>query len=111
VRAGEIRKFDFQSDVFEGEYKLVEKLEGNIWLIENLPPSDEMIARIEEVYRGGHMYLGYHDPFGPERRKREFANPDDVQAAIDEEINERRERAGEQTRMRFVSREKWNEMF
>lgn len=105
MKVGDVLKHDFQSDVFEGEYRLEEDLGGGSWLCANVEPSAELIEAARVYYFGERPYLGYHDPFGPERRE---ATP---QEAWDHEILERIDRAGETFTIKFVSRAKWAEMF
>ena len=105
-KVGDTAKWDNQSDVFQGEYRYVEHLGGNRWMIEYLEPSDELIEEIEEYYlRSPQPYLGWFDPFGPGRREATR------QEALDEEVMERIERAGRRTEIRIVSREPWAAMF
>lgn len=100
---GQIRKTDFQADIFEGEYEIVADLGDGTWEIRYLEPSDEVLDRIESIYRSGGFYLGYVDPFGPGRRELDRNDPADVEFAMMREIEERIERAGSTSRIRFVS--------
>lgn len=106
AKVGDVFRWDFQSDVFRGEYRLVESQGRNVWLAEYLEPSDELIAEATEFYlRSANPYLGYHDPFGPERREATR------QEALDEEILDRIERAGQTFRVELVSAARWAEAF
>jgi hypothetical protein len=106
MKVGDVLKFDYQSDVFEGEYYLVEDLGGGCWLAANVEPSAELIEAARIYYfEDEHAYLGYHDPFGPERRVATR------QEAWDEEIMNRIDRTGEMFKIQFTSRAKWAEMF
>lgn len=100
-----IRTWDLQSDFFRGQYRLIEDLGGGEWLAEHLEPSDELIAEAEAYYFGPDPYLGYFDPFGPERRT---ATP---QEALDEEILRRIDDAGETFKIKFVSSAAYAEYF
>lgn len=105
-RVGEIHYFDNQSDVFKGQYRIVEHLGGRNYLAEYMEPSDELIAEATDFYLNSpNPYLGYHDPFGPERREATR------QEALDEEILERIDRAGQTFRIQFVSQAEWAEAF
>lgn len=97
-KVGDVRRWDFQSDPFQGEYRLVTRLTGRRWVAEYAEPSDELIAEIQKFYlESEHPYLGYHDPFGPERREATR------QEAFDQEVLERIERAGAQFELEIVS--------
>lgn len=97
-RVGDIRRWDFQSDVFRGEYRLVKRLTGRRWLAETVEPSDELIEEARAYYLDSESpYLGWHDPFGPERREATR------QEALDQEILERIARAGVQFQVEIVS--------
>ncbi len=98
MKVGDIHRSDFQSDVFQGEYRLVENKGKGVWVIEYLEPSDEILDAIMQDYlHGEYPMLGYHDAFGPERRRQTR------QEACDEEIMRRIDRAGTRSEVRFVS--------
>lgn len=40
---GDVRRFDYQSDVFEREFRLVEDLGNGLWKVELLPIRDETL--------------------------------------------------------------------
>jgi hypothetical protein len=105
MKVGDIHKWDYQADVFQGEYRLVEDLGKGSWIIEDLEPSDELIDEAYTSYFSPGAYLGYHDPFGPERR---VATP---QEAFDEEILHRIDRAGQRREIQFVSSARYHAMF
>lgn len=106
MKVGDVQKYDFQSDMFGGEYRLVEKLPRGIWKCEILAPSDEVIEAIRAFYMdSANPSLGYHDPFGPERRRATR------QESMDQEIALRVEQAGDIREMRFVSRSEWSKHF
>jgi hypothetical protein len=105
-QVGDVLKHDFQADVFEGEYRLVEDLGGGSWLAETVEPSDELIEAARVYYLEGQSpCLNYVDPFGPGRRRATR------QESLDMEILERIERAGWTFKIQFTSRAKWAEMF
>jgi hypothetical protein len=105
MKVGDIHKWDYQADVFRGEYRLIEDLGKGSWIIEYVEPSDELIDEAYAYYFGPGAYLGYHDPFGPERRE---ATP---QEAFDEEIINRIDRAGQRMTIQFVSSDRYHAMF
>lgn len=106
MKVGDIHKWDYQSDVFRGEYRLVEDLGNGRWVIEHLEPSDEILEEIMQDYLYGlNPMLSYHDAFGPERRIQTR------QEALDEEVMRRIDRAGERSEVRFVSAARYAEAF
>ena len=105
-KIGDVLKFDFQADVFRGEYRLIEDLGKGLFIAEHVEPSDELIAEATKYYLESESpYLGYHDPFGPERREATR------QEALDEEILKRIDYAGETFRVELVSAARYAEMF
>ena len=104
-RAGDVVEYDFQADVFRGRFRLVERVGRNRWLVEDLEPDEAETNRILDYYTSADAYLGYHDPFGPERRQ---ATPDE---AFEREIAERRERAGRRHEIEFISAARYAEYF
>jgi hypothetical protein len=106
TQVGSVHRFDGQSDVFHGEYRLVEDLGKGLFVAEYVEPSDALITEAEAFYlHSPQPYLGYHDPFGPERREATR------QEALDQEIDDRIDRAGRTFRIRFVSQEAWAAAF
>jgi hypothetical protein len=109
AKVGDVHRWDYQADVFRGEYRLVENLGRDEWLAEYLEPSDELIEEATAYYLtadpSSWCAVGYHDPFGPERRLRT------PQEALDAEILDRIERAGQTLRIRFVSAARYAEAF
>jgi hypothetical protein len=106
MKIGDVLTFDFQSDDFEGEYRLVEHAGGRRWVAEYVEPSDELIDRATAHYlHAAHPYLGYVDPFGPGRREATR------QEALDAEILERIERTGRRFQIEFVSAARYAEAF
>ncbi len=94
-----VLKSDFQADVWEGSYRLVERVPGKArtWVVEDLPDSPETTARIREYYATAeHPYLRR----GESREE-----------AAEREIAERAERAGHRSTVTFVSRERYAEYF
>lgn len=105
MQIGDVYKWDYQSDIFQGEYRIVENLGGGRWIIEDVEPSDELIDEVIHYYQQPGAYLGWHDPFGPERRKAT------VQEAIDEEILTRIDRTGTRREVKFISAAQYASMF
>lgn len=105
VNVGDIFTSDYQSDIYEGQYRLVEDQGNGNWVAEYVEPNDELIERVRVDMFSEHAYLGYHDPFGPERR---IATP---QEAFDKEICDRIDRAGRRFELRFVSSATYAAMF
>lgn len=94
AQVGDVRTWDYQSDIFQGEYKLVENLGGSLWRAEHLPPSEAVIDRILEVAVNG--------------------RPGQWMTTIEEvecEIADRVRRAGTTFEIRLVSLRQWAEMF
>jgi hypothetical protein len=46
AKVGEIRTWNFQSDVYGGRYQLVRHIEGDLWEAMHLEPSDEELEAI-----------------------------------------------------------------
>lgn len=46
AKVGDIRSFDYQSDIYRGQYRLVRDIGDGVWLAEHLEPTDEMIDAI-----------------------------------------------------------------
>lgn len=105
IKPGDIGTWDFQADMFQGQYRFVEQTGRNEWIIEQLPPSEELIERAFQHYSSPGAYLGIHDPWGPERRDN---TPEEAWV---EEITNREERAGEQMKIRIVSRATYDAAF
>lgn len=106
LQVGQVMKWDHQSDVFHGEYRLVKDLGGGKWEIEELEPSDELIDEVLDYYlNAAHPYLDYVDPFGPGRRRATR------QESADQEIMNRIDRAGTIKVIQFVSQERWASAF
>jgi hypothetical protein len=107
VKVGQIVTYDYQSDPFGGQYVIVAKVEGkrNVWLVENLEPTDAILDEIDRTYRLPGMYLGIFDPFGPARRD------NTVEEAIEAEVNDRIERTGHRSEVTFVSQAQFNRAF
>lgn len=108
AQVGDTMKFDFQSDVFEGEYRLVEDLGNGQFVAEYLEPSDELIDAVLDYYLNTpveRICLGWVDPFGPGRR------PATPQETADQEIMKRIDDAGRRFKIEIVSTQRWNEMF
>lgn len=81
AQVGDVLQMDFQSDIYRGEYELVENLGGNTWLARHIEPSDEIFNAIlsdESKYARG-----------------------------EEEVLERIERTGDTFKVRLVSREEF----
>lgn len=50
MQAGDILQNDFQSDVYGGRYKLIERVGPKTWVTEVLPDADDVIDKIVEFY-------------------------------------------------------------
>jgi hypothetical protein len=97
MKIGDIMTWDYQSDIYGGQYRLIEDLGGGRFVAEYLEPSDEVIDRIINDFMDGHGYLDYIDPFGPNRRRVT------AQESLDMEIMQRIERAGQTFKIQIVS--------
>jgi|SRR5579862_8018885 len=95
-QVGQIFRHDYQADVYEGRYQLVEfkgydRSGRELWLVEHLTDDEHSEQRIIDDYAGGHVSLGYVDPHGPGRRR----------ATLDEtfamELAERAAQAGQRS--------------
>jgi hypothetical protein len=82
--AGEVRRFDFQSDIYRRRYRLVEDLGGGRWLVEILEIEDAVLAVMEDDAQSGTYYPTQQD--------------------ILDEIDE----TGTTREVRFVSNAQWN---
>jgi hypothetical protein len=98
MHVGQILRHNFQADVYQGEYMLVEDLGGGKWVVENLPPSEELIEAVYAYVSTSPHHLGYFDPFGPGRRE---MTRDEAWVA---EIEDRMASAGRRSTVQFVSR-------
>lgn len=96
MQVGDIRQWDFQADVFEGEYRLVEDLGGGRWIIEALAPSDALIDRVLAIAAG---------------QEASGASWMSSMAEVEREIAERQARAGEQMTVQFISSAQYAEAF
>lgn len=108
LEVGTVHAWDYQSDVFEGEYEIVAfHAETGEYTARHLEPSDELIAKATEHYLTSEgVYLDYVDPFGPGRR---LATR---QEALDMDILERIEKAGTEFRLgRAISPQVYAGMF
>jgi hypothetical protein len=109
VKVGDILTWDYDSDVYQGQYRLIMDLGRNTFEAEHLEPSDELIDRVAQyVFNAdpeSFCAMGYHDPYGPERRLRT------PQEALDAEILDRIERAGTTFKVEIVSRERFASHF
>ncbi len=87
--AGQVLTWDFQADIFAGQYQLVERTGPSQWVAVHLPPSEAEIQSIRE------------DPlFGG-----------DSPESAEEEIRRRFDRAGQPFPIRFVSAREYAEYF
>jgi hypothetical protein len=50
MRAGDIHQNDFQSDVYGGRYKLIERVGPKTWVTEVLPDDSDVIDKIVEFW-------------------------------------------------------------
>lgn len=109
IEVGNVLRWDFQSDVFRGEFRLLEHLRGSVWRAEYVEPLDALIEEAVAYFLSADpsscAAMGYHDPFGPERRLRT------PQEALDAEILDRIEQTGQQFEIAFVSEARWAEAF
>lgn len=48
-KPGDIHTWDYQADVFGGQYRLVADLGKGVWEIEHLEPSDETLDAIQRL--------------------------------------------------------------
>ena len=101
AHVGQVRRFDYQSDIFRAEYRLVEHLGGNRWLAEYLPPSDEAI---EEILEGAILEHDKGYEYGY------FGRGDKLELA-EREIARRQADAGSTFTISIVSRDAWAAMF
>lgn len=109
---GDIRKWDFQSDVFEGEYRIVESLEGNRYRIERLEPSDELIERATAYYlESAHPYCGYAEPYNMDGSYSSNWRKATRQEALDAEIMKRIDLAGTTLEIEITSNDRFASLF
>jgi len=103
---GDILHFDFQSDDFRGQYRLIRDLGRGRFLAEYVEPSDELIDAVVNYYLNSpNPYLDFVDPFGPGRRRATR------QEAADAEILRRIEYAGDTFTIEFVSAQRYAAAF
>jgi hypothetical protein len=107
VATGSVHSFDFQADVFRGQYRVVSFDDRTgVYTAEYVEPSDGLIEEARAYYLGSaEPYLSWHDPFGPERRRATR------QESFDQEIIDRIDRAGQTFQVRFVSAESYAAAF
>lgn len=53
LKPGQIKHFDFQSDIYQMRYELVENLGGNVWKCRYLEPTDEQVEMVLADKYGG----------------------------------------------------------
>lgn len=100
-KKGAVFQFDFQADVFQGRYRLVERarptatFKRNGWIVEILGPDEAEEERIR-------AYAA--TPEGSNRASSSFC---DAEA----EIAERKARAGERTTFQFTSSKRYHDYF
>jgi hypothetical protein len=96
LTAGTVLKSDSQADIWEGSYRLVERVAGKprTWVVENLPDPPETAGRIRE--------------FWSERKAKGWYSPD---GEADREIADRAARVGERREVRFVSASEYARYF
>lgn len=106
MKVGDVITWDYQSDVFQGQYRLVEDLGRGTWRAEHLEPNDELIESARAYYlESEHPDLDWIDPFGPERRRATR------QESFDMEILGRIKNAGHVFEVQFVSAERYAAAF
>jgi len=49
MKVGDVITWDYQSDVFQGQYRLVEDLGRGTWRAEHLEPNDELIESARAI--------------------------------------------------------------
>ena len=47
-QVGDVLTFDFQGDIYRGQYRLLEHLGKQVWRAEHLPVTDEQLAEMEK---------------------------------------------------------------
>jgi hypothetical protein len=84
-RAGNIYRWDFQADVYGGQYKLIERVPGkaSTWMVERMPADDQTVSAIVDFYAGEEARGGMTTPVW-----------DKTWAECDEAAGERPQRIG-----------------
>lgn len=119
MKVGDVRVNDFQADVWQRKYRLVENLGGGRWVTKYLYPDDEVIQRVfdhwanadENTYR-----TPVWDKTWAECDESKGERPQIVRDMTDEEMLERDlddlvESAGRRSTIQFVSRERYASYF
>jgi len=95
-QVGDVRTWDFQSDTFRGQYRLISHDGGDLWTAERLAPTDEICEAI----------LAYACSVDPATHSW-MSDLDQVEA----EIEYRRWEAGSTFKIRLVTRDQFDRAF
>lgn len=117
---GEVTRWDSQSDSWMQQYRYVEDLGENRWVIETLPPDDEVLERIFDHYvlaeREGFGTMPIWDKTWSECDKDAGEHPAIIghtthAQELEREIRRAEERAGVRMEIQIVSSEQWHQHF
>lgn len=120
MKAGDVYRSDFQSDIHGGQYRLVEKVKGepNTWIIEYLPPDEQTLDSILNYYvtaeANGYMTTPVWDKTWAQCGEGE--HPERIgwttyEQDMEAEIQRYEERAGTRVKTTFISSRRYAEYF
>jgi hypothetical protein len=122
MKAGDIKRWDFQSDIYGGRYRLIEKVAGKpgTWVIERLGPDeqtiDAIVAHYLNVEANGWMTTPIWDKTWAECDQAAGERPQQTgwttpEQDMMDELARYEAQAGERTTIKFVSHQEWARHF
>jgi hypothetical protein len=122
MKAGDVYRSDFQSDMYGGQYKLVEKVPGepNTWIIEYLPADEQTEQAILDHW----AYAEAHDQQTTPIWDKTWAEGDESKGEhpqitgwrsyewmLERDLASYAERAGTHSKVTFISSKQYSEYF
>lgn len=120
VKVGEVYRWDFQSDVYGGQYKVIAHLGGDRYEIEDLPADDQTIEAIFDYWAAmeadGAMTSPIWDKQWSECDEAKGEHPQRIgwktyEQMLEEDLARYAERAGRRSVCRFISAARYAEYF
>lgn len=122
MKAGDVYRSDFQSDIYGGQYKLIEKVKGEpgTWIIEYLPADEETQQRILDYWADAEARGGLTAPIWDKTWKEcdtdAGEHPRKIGALtyeqeLERELERYEQRAGTRSKTTFISSKRYAEYF
>jgi len=120
MKAGDVYRSDFQSDMYGGQFKLIERVNGepNTWVIEYLPADEETEQAILDHWASVEARGGQTTPIWDKTWAEcsEGERPQRIgwttyEQELERDLARYAERAGSRTKTTFVSAKRYAEYF